>query len=164
MSSVHFSLRARWPDSFAYCLYNACVRQCVHVCLLIDCIPLCPVCSFALPSSTVNSKWHSPHIFRPYTSPTWHSCISDLTCWHAVCRQEAMEQGKLMLSRERQTKGEGGYAAAADSVEQPPKVQMRTGSYTCCLEISYSFLEDSRQERSEFRQYKWHPTFNMKTI
>lgn len=75
-----------------------------------------------------------------------------------------MEQSKLILSRERQRKGEGGYAAAADSVEQLSKVQMRTGLYICCLEINYSLLEDSRQERSEFQPYKWHPIFNMKTI
>lgn len=141
---------------------------CASVCMCVSWLTasLCvSVCSSALPSSAVNSKWHSSHIFRPDMSPTWHSHISDLTCWHAVSRQEAMEQSKLMLSRERQRKGEGGYAATADSAVHPPKVQMRTGSYTRCLEINHSLLEGSRQERrSEFQWYKFIPSSIWKQI
>lgn len=77
--------------------------MCVHVHLYALTVSLyVSVCSSVSRSSAVNSKWHSSHIFRPDMSPTWHSRISDLSCWHAVSRREAMEQSKLMLSRERQ--------------------------------------------------------------
>lgn len=56
-----------------------------------------------------------------------------------------MEQSKLMLSRERQSEATQRQDSAV--CLHPPKVQMRTDSYTRCLEISHSFF--GRQETGE---------------
>ena len=157
MTSVH-----EWPDSFAHCLYNIAVRLCVSVCVRARASAGMCVSLGRLRSSTVNTKWHSARIFRPDMSPTWHSRISDLTCWHAVSRREAMEQSKPTSSERegdregrREGRREGGYAAAVDSAVclHPPRVQTRTDSYTRCLKISHSFPREAarRERRSEFQ-------------
>lgn len=120
------------------------ILLCVSVCV---CVHLQACVSLGrLRSSAVNTKWHSTRIFRPDMSPTWQNRISDLTCWHAVSRREAMEQSKPTSSGERETERGGGYAAAVDSAVclHPPRVQTRTDSYTRCLEISHSFSGGSK--------------------
>lgn len=45
------------------------------------------------------------YIFRPDMSPTWHSHISDLTCWHAESKRVAMEQSKANAEQKERKKG-----------------------------------------------------------
>lgn len=140
-------------------IYTLWMCVCVCACILVS--PLwwltSASLSAALPaSSAVNSKFHSGHILRSDVSPTWHSRISGLTCWHAVSKREAREQSKLMLSREK----ERGYTQQRNTAVylpfHPPKFRWGQAPTFTALRLATVFLEGSRPARREDSNHrKW---------
>lgn len=108
------------------------------------------------------------YIFRPDMSPTWHSHISDLTCWHAESKRVAMEQSKANAEQKERKKGreserEAGLSCVFAVLSTPKfrRGQTRTlAALRLASFVGFFFLGGGVQqswERTELQPCKMNP-------
>lgn len=157
MSPVHFSLQARWPDSFPCCLCNICVRQRV-------CAPLWLTASLSNPSAAsswllccVHSEQRSHHIFGPKTR---HGCISRsyaLTC----CEQAGGSGAKRANAEQRGTERRRGKLCSGAELSCASTQKFRRGQARtlAALRLPTVYWEDAGERTKCTNSSLWNKMY-----